>query len=307
MTQPLSIPPRAWAGIFTVSLLWGGSFLSIRLALDEIPTFTVVAFRVLGAAVVLWLYVLATRQRLPRGSRVWIGLIVMGLFNNAVPFSLITWGEHHIPTGLTSILNASTAIFGTLVAAIFLKDERLSPRKIIGIALGFAGVATAMGLQNLARLDLTSLAQLALMGSSLSYAVSNTWARVMLRDVPPVVAAAGMLTCSSAVMVPVALVVDGVPDFAYSSGALMAVGYLSVFATAIAYILVYNIIALAGAANTSVATLLVAPVAILLGAIVLGESLRPAAYAGFALLAAGLVVLDGRLVSWLRGRRVSVS
>ncbi len=305
MSDSLSIPAKAWAGILAVSLLWGGSFLSIRLAVGEVPTFTIVAFRVGGAALALWLYLAATGARMPRGRDTWAALFVMGLLNNALPFSLITWGQHYIPSGLTAILNAATAIFGTLVAALLLKDERLTARKAVGVTLGFLGVATAMGLGNLTRLDPTSLAQLALMGSSMSYALSGVWARATLGQVPPTIAAAGMLTCSSAVMIPLALLTDGVPSLAYSASAWGGLVYLSVFASALAYILVYRIIAVAGAANFSIITLLVAPVAIVLGAVVLGETLRPAAYAGFALLAAGLIVLDGRLAGRLRRGRTA--
>jgi drug/metabolite transporter (DMT)-like permease len=130
--------------------------------------------------------------------------------------------------------------------------------------------------------------------------VSGSWARVFLADVSPMVSAAGMLSASSLVMIPAALWIDGVPDLNYSLQAVLALGYLSLIASGIAYLIFYRVLAVAGAGNTSLVTLMVAPIAIVLGAAVLGETLRPQAYAGFALLAVGLLILDGRIVALLR-------
>jgi len=300
MTTQTSISPRAWAEMALLALIWGASFLSIRVALDEVPVLTVVAFRVGGAAAVLWLYVLARGLPVPRGLRLWGVFAVRGLLNNILPFSLITWGQLHIASGLASILNAATAIFGVAIAALVFADERLTFRKGLGVLLGFLGVATAVGLQNLTRFDLTSMAQWALIGASLCYGLSSSWARAFLKGVTPQVATAGMLTMSALVMIPLALWQDGAPPLGYSPAAWSALAYLALAASATAYLLYYRVLAAAGAGNLSFVTLLVSPVAILLGALVLGEQLRPQAYFGFALLALGLVILDGRAWSRLR-------
>ncbi len=295
MLEQKTLSPRAWTELFGLALIWGGSFLSIRLALDGAGVFTTVAFRILGAAVVLWIYVLARRIALPRDARTWFALLVMGLLNNALPFSLITWGELRIPSGLAAILNAATAILGVLVAAIVFRDERLQARKALGVGLGFAGVATVIGLDALEGFDLTSLAQLAVLGAACSYALSAAWARHALKGLTPQLAAAGMLTTAALVMVPLALVTEGVPSFRYRPEVWAALIYLAFFATAIAYLLYYRVLGMAGAGNVSLVTLLVAPIAILLGALILGEALPPAAYLGFALLALGLLTIDGRV------------
>lgn len=302
MTQQMSVSPRAWAGLALLALIWGGSFLTIRMALDEVPVLTVVAFRVGGAALALWLVVLARRMPLPRGPRPWIGIAGMGLLNNVVPFTLITWGQQHIPSGLASILNAATAIFGVLIAALVFADERLTPRKLIGVVIGFLGVATALGLGNLASLDPGSLGQWAVLGAALSYGISGSWGRAFLKGVPPIVSAAAMLSASALVMVPLAVAVEGWPTFDYSLRAAGAMAYLALVASGVAYLLFYWVMGVAGAGNLSLVTLLVAPVAIVLGAVVLGESLHPRAYAGFALLAVGLLILDGRVWARVRGR-----
>ena len=300
MTTQTSLSARAWAELLLLSVIWGASFLSIRIALDEVPVLTVVAHRVFWAMLVLWVVVAAMRLPVPRDLRIWGAFLVMGCLNNVVPFTLMAWGQLHIETGLTSILNAATAIFGVIVAAIVFADERLTSRKATGVVLGFLGVATAIGLSNLLALDLRSLAQLAVIGGTISYACAAAWARLMLRAVPAQVAAAGMLTGSSLIMVPLAYVVDGPPDLSLAPRTWMAIGYYALAGTALAYLLYYRVLAMAGAGNLTLCTLLIPPVAIVLGAAVLGEALLPQAYLGFAVLATGLLILDGRVLRRFR-------
>ena len=293
--QQKTISLSAWAQMTLLALIWGGSFLSIKVAVAETGVLSTVAIRIGGAAVVLWALLLPLGYRIPRDRRTWGALFVMGFLNNALPFTLITWGQQSIETGLAGILNASTAIFGVLIAALAFRDEKLTARKGVGVTLGFLGVATAIGLGNLATLDLTSLAQLAVLGASLSYGVSGAFARRALGHLPPQVAAAGMLTASAALMIPLALWREGLPPAHHSWEAWAALGYLAVLASALAYLLFYRILARVGAGNASLVTLMVAPVSILLGALLMDEVLPLRAYLGFAILATGLVILDGRL------------
>ena len=296
MTQQLSVSPRAWAGLVLLATIWGCSFLTVRIALDEVPIPTIVAIRVGGAAIMLWAVVLGRRIAVPGTPRVWTGIALMGLFNNAIPFSLIAWGQQHIPSGLAAILNAATAIFGVLIAALVFADERLTGRKALGVGLGFLGVATALGLSNLTSVDPRSLGQWAVVLAALSYGISGSIGRAFLKGVPPLVSAAGMLSASALVMVPVALLHDGLPSFNYAPQTILSLAFLSLVGSGIAYLIFYRVLALAGAGNLSLVTLLIVPVAIVVGAVVLGELLRPQAYAGFALLAAGLLIIDGRLL-----------
>lgn len=302
MTQR-SISSHAWLLMLALAALWGASFLSIRVALDEISPLTAVAHRVGWAALVLWIYVIATGLPLPRGRRIWIGFAGMGLLNNVIPFSLMAWGQLYIPTGLTSIFNASTAIFGVLVAALLLSDEDLSRRKAVGVAVGFAGVVTAIGIESLRAFDITSLAQLAVLAGTLSYALAGVWARNRLTGLAPPVAAAGMLTASTLIMVPLAWMIDGPIRLDLQPRTMLAIAYYALGATALAYLLYYRVLALAGSGNLMLVTLMIAPIAILLGAVVLNEALAPNAYKGFALLALGLVIIDGRLIDRMRPAR----
>lgn len=278
-----------------LAAIWGASFLSIRIALDEVGPLTAVAHRVGWAALALWVVVWLMRLPVPRDPKIWLGFLGMGVLNNVIPFALMSWGQLHIETGLTSILNAATAIFGVIMAALFFADERITARKAIGVGLGFAGVAMAIGLENLRSFDLRSLAQLAVIGGTISYALASVWARKRLAGQPPQVAAAGMVTGSTLIMLPLAWMVEGPLTLNLQTDTMVAIGYYALIGTALAYLLYYRVLAMAGSGNLMLVTLLIPPFAIVLGGLVLQETLRAAAYGGFALLALGLLVLDGRI------------
>lgn len=300
MNDQKSLSGRAWAEMLVLALIWGGSFLSIRIALDEISPLMSVAHRLTWAMLVLWVVVAVMRIPLPRNPRIWFAFVVMGLLNNVIPFVLMAWGQLHIESGLTSILNAFTAVVGVVMAALFFSDERLTPRKIIGVVLGFFGVAVAIGLENFKNFDLRSLAQLAVIGGTVAYAVAGVWARKNLVGMPPQLAAAGMLTGATVIMLPLVYFVEGLPTFDLKPRTLVAIGYYAVIATAAAYLLYYRVLAMAGSGNLMLVTLLVAPIAITLGAVVLGEKLSANAFVGLVILAVGLIILDGRVWKALR-------
>ncbi|WP_299042170.1 DMT family transporter [uncultured Tateyamaria sp.] len=300
MTPQKTLSGRAWSELLLLGLIWGASFLSIRIALDEISPLTSVAHRTFWAMCVLWVVVALMRLPLPRDPRVWMAFLGMGLLNNVIPFGLMAWGQLHIETGLTSILNAATAIFGVIAAALFFADERITVRKGIGVALGFLGVATAIGLDNFRSFDLRSLAQLAIIAGTVSYALASVWARRFLVGLSPQVAAAGMLTGSTVITLPLAWIVDGPISLNLQGDTILAIAYYAIVATAGAYLLYYRVLAMAGSGNLMLVTLVIPPVAIVLGAWIRDETLNPNAFAGFAILALGLAILDGRILTLLR-------
>ena len=302
MTPQQTLSPRTWLELLALALIWGGSFPANRQALAELPVFSIVAFRVVGGMLVLWLYIWIRGITVPRSPRLWLAYMAMGLLNNVVPFSLIVWGQQHIEGGLAAILNAATAIFGILVAALVFGDERLTLQRGVGVALGFCGVVMVIGLQALAQVDITSVAQLAVLAASLSYACASSFGRAMFRGIAPQVTAAAMLTCSSIVMVPLALATDGWPTLPFAATTWVALAYLAILSAALAYLLYYRVLAAAGAGNLTLVTLLVAPFAIGMGAAWFGERLTAQAYGGFAVLAVGLLVIDGRAIAAVRLR-----
>ena len=302
MNAQKDISARAWLEMLLLAAIWGGIFLATRLALNEVGVLTSVAHRTFWAALILWAVVAILGLRVPRDAGFFSACLIMGIVNNAIPFSLLNWSQLHIESGLASILNGSTAIFGVLVAALVFSDERLTARKLIGVSVGFLGVATAIGLQNLLNFNLRSIAQLAVLGGALSYALAGAWARKKLGHLPAQVSAAGMLTASALITVPAAWVIDGPFIFALAPVTIGALTYMSVIGTALAFLLYYRVLSMAGSGNLMLVTLLIPPFAILLGALFLGELLHPRALAGFGFLAVGLLILDGRIERRLRGR-----
>ena len=302
MIDQKTLTGRAWAEMMLLAMIWGASFLSIRVALDEITPLTSVAHRTTWAMLVLWAVIAIMRIPLPRDPKILFSFLVIGLLNNVIPFTLMAWGQLYIESGLTSILNAFTAVVGVVIASLFFADERITLRKGTGVVLGFFGVAIAIGLDNFRTLDLRSMAQLAVIGGTVAYAIAGVWARKKLVGMPPQMAAAGMLTGSTVIMLPLVYFIDGPLSFDLQPRTMWAIGYYAIIATSFAYLLYYRVLAMAGSGNLMLVTLLVAPLAITLGAVVLDEKLGANAYLGFAILALGLIILDGRVWNALQRR-----
>ena len=295
-----SITAAAAVLLLLLATVWGGSFFFAEVALSEVPPLTITLHRVFWAVPVLMAVIWWQGIRWPRAPRIWGAYLVMGALNNAIPFSLIFWGQTQIESGLASILNGTTAVFGAVVAGLLLKDEPLTARKLLGAFFGLAGVAAIMGVEVLGGLDPRNLAQLAVIGAALSYALASVWAKLRLAGIPPQMNALGMLMGSTVLMIPVALMQDGVPQVDLSPTVWASLLAIAVFSTALAYLMYFEILVRAGAANLMLVTLLIPPFAIALGAVFLDEALGREAWIGFGLIALGLVITDGRLGAALR-------
>ena len=296
---------RDWAILGTLALIWGGAFFFIGVAVRHVPPLTYVWLRVTIAAVALWLFLKFKRQPLDLPRSAWASIFLLALLNNALPFALFGWGQTHIASGLASILNATTPIWGVVVAHFLTNDERMTPRKIAGVLLGFGGVATMIGPALLSNIGSSGLAEIACVTASLSYALAAVWARRFRRQgISPLSVTTGQLTAGAAMMLPVAMLVDH--PWAHPFPPLSAWGAiiaLALFCTAFGYVLYFRLIETSGATNALLVTLLVPPVAILLGGTFLGETLAPQDFIGLALIALGLAAIDGRLLSLVSGRR----
>jgi drug/metabolite transporter (DMT)-like permease len=288
---------REWAMLLVLAVIWGGSFFFNSVGLRELPSLTLVWLRVAVAAATLLLVLRLLGQRMPWDRHVWAAFAGMGLLNNVLPFVLIVWGQHSIASGLASILNATTPLFGVLVAQLFTPDEKLTPFKAAGVAVGFTGVAVMIGADALGGMGTGVLAQVACLAGALSYAFAGVFGRrFRSMGVTPLATAAGQVSASSLILLPVMLLVDrpwalAMPHSA-SWGAVLGVGILS---TALAYVLYFRILAAAGATNLLLVTFLIPVSAILLGALVLGEALQPRHFIGMALIGGGLAFIDGRM------------
>lgn len=290
-----SMGGREWAMLVALSVLWGGSFFFIGVAVADLPPLTIVTLRVSIAAVLLWTTAVVMGLRPPKGVNIWAAFFGMGLLNNVIPFSLIVWGQTQIASGLASILNAATPIFTVVVAGLFLPDESITPRKALGVTVGFVGVVLMIGLPAINGIGV--LAHSAVIAATLSYAFAGVFGRrFKTMGVNPLVSAAGQVTASSLLLAPAALAVDGPIHLADLQitvlGSVLGLGF---FSTAIAYVLYFKVLESAGATNLLLVTLLVPVSAILLGSLFLNEELRAVHYLGMAVIAAGLSIIDGRL------------
>jgi drug/metabolite transporter (DMT)-like permease len=288
---------REWAILLALAVIWGGAFFFIKVAVTHVDPLTYVWLRLTIAAIALWLVLRWQRDRLNLPREVWGAILVLALLNNVIPFALFGWGQMHIASGLASILNATTPIWGVIVAHLLTRDERMTPLKLLGVLIGFGGVATMIGPGLLSGLGVDYLGQLACLAGAFCYALAGVWARrFKTLGITPIKVAAGQLITGAAMMAPVALIVDQpwlqpLPPLE-AWGAIVA---LALVCTSFAYILYFKLIGSAGATNALLVTLLVPPTAILLGGLFLGEQLTGGQFAGLGLIALGLAAIDGRL------------
>ncbi len=293
---------RDWFLLLFLSLLWGFSFFFVAVALrGGIPPLTLVLLRVGIAALVLVPLVYLLGHSMPKDTATWRLFVVQSLLNNVVPFTLMAWGQTQIASGMASVVNATTPLWGLLVARV-LVGEPLSFNKTAGVLFGVAGVAILIG-PAMASLNLPTLLGIgAFLIGTLFYGFSALWMR-RLRHIPPIVSAASQLSCSTVLLLPITAAVDQFWQLPVPSlGTIGAVLGMAVFATALAYIVFFRISASAGPQNVMLVTLLIPVSTTTLGVTFLGETLTANQVLGALVIAFGLLVTDGRLLTYLPGR-----
>jgi drug/metabolite transporter (DMT)-like permease len=279
--------------------MWSASFIFIKVAAADLPPFTLVLIRVGLAALALHLIVLARRLSYPRQPAIFARYGVMGLTNNIIPFALIVYATSRLGAGAASILNATAPIFALLVAHVSTADEKITAAKVVGILLGFAGVAAMAGRQAAAGLTGDLLAVAAMLVACFFYGFSAVFGR-SFAGINPTMSATCQLTASTLLLTPAALVLDRPWALAMPGpAALLSVAALALVSTSLAYVLFYALIQRAGGTNTILVTLLIPVGGVLLGWALLGEALSPEKAAGMILIGLGLIVIDGRLVRQL--------
>lgn len=286
--------------LIVLSILWGGSFFFFEILLEYWAPLTIVTLRVAIAALVLWIVLVMRGVAIPKTGKVWGALFVVGLLNNALPFSLIVWGQTHITAGLSSILNATTPFFTVLVAGALLADEKFTRGKIIGVLTGLLGMVVMIGPDAvLSGLRSGSvLGQLAVMGAAISYAFAGVWSRrFKSMGITPLMIAAGQTTMAAIMLLPLTMWLEAPMGTLANAGVVIwsTMLALALLSTVLAYILYFRLIASAGATNAALVTFLVPISAILLGVIFLGERFTGLQAAGMALIGLGLLVMDGRI------------
>ena len=293
---PKGMTVVVWSQLLLLGAIWGASFFFAHIALRALPPLTLVFFRVSVAALALHVYLAfrgpSARTLLPLAPQ----FVVLSILNNVIPFSLIFLGQTRLGAGLAAIINATTPFWTLILAQLLTSDEKLSLNKLAGIVLGITGTAIMIGPGAIEGFGAPLWAKLCILGATFSYSFAVIYAK-RFRNLAPAATAAGQLTASSVVVLPIVLVVNGTQGIAAAGAAVWGAALsIALLSTAFAYILYFSILRAAGATNASLVTLIVPASAILLGGLFLGERLSALDIAGLALIAAGLLTIDGRLL-----------
>ncbi len=281
--------PRDFAGLTLLGALWGGAFLFIRVSVPALGPFLLVELRVGLAAATLLLYVLAA-GRVPKIRSRWRSFLILGFFNTAIPFSLISTAEIHLTASLAAILNSTTVMFTAIVAAVWM-DDALTARKIVGIALGILGVAVLVGWDPTPLNGVVLLAVAAMLGASLSYALGATYAKHSFSGIPPTGMAIGQLMAATALLLPLSAV--SVPERAPSLTVALCVLALALLSTAVAYLIYFRLIENVGPTSTVTVTLLVPVFGLLFGVLLLDEPFGSGTLAGLVTILFSVVLITG--------------
>jgi drug/metabolite transporter (DMT)-like permease len=275
--------------LLLLSLIWGSSFTLIKVAIPSIPPFTMVAVRVTLAAGLLLLIATAQGHALPHQGSVWAAFFVQ----SALPFTLISWGEAHITSGLAGVLNATPPMFVLAIALITGRGRQaISGRTIIGVGLGLAGVAVTVGIDALSGIGTAApLAQAAVLGASLCYALAPLWGQ-RFKKLPAIVTAAGAMSCAAILMLPAAAIIEQPWTLAPPPApAIAAVVALAIVCTALAMVIYFRLIHTIGPLGTTSGSYLRAGFAVMLGTTLLGESFTWSILAGMALILTGVITV----------------
>ena len=291
-----------WMLLVLLSVVWGGSFFFNGIALREFPTLSIVTARVGLAALALLILMRMLGQGIQLNRQILKAFFGMSFLNNVVPFSLIVWGQQHIASGVASILNATTPLFTMLVAHWFTTDEKINPRRLLGVLTGMGGVGLMMGLDSMESSGFHLLGQSAILLAAFSYGLAGVYGKRFAQlGISPLATATGQLCASSMILIPLTLWIDQPWTMTIPSiegmGSLLGIALLS---TALAYVIYFRLLKTAGATNLLLVTLLIPVSAIILGVFLLDESLEPQHLSGMAVISLGLLIMDGRLLQFFR-------
>ena len=287
---------KEWSLLILLSVIWGGSFFFNEIILRELQPFSLVLGRTALAAVVLITLVYVTGRKMPWSVGVWVSFAVMGVFNNMLPYSLIVWGQQYIDSGFASILIATTPLFTIVFAHFLTSEEKLTLNRTMGVILSLVGVIVMIGPKALFGAGLYGFAPIVVLGAACSYALAGIYGR-RFRGMDTIIPAAGMLVCSTVLMIPIVWLIDRPIMVDLELSTWLALLGLAILSTAIAYLIYFRLLKTAGATNVLLVTYLIPVSAILLGWLVLDEQLDWTMIGGMIIIYAGLILIDGRLLN----------
>ncbi len=295
-----------WLLFVLVAGMWGSSYLFIKIGVETLPPFTLVALRLAFGLALLATIVLVAREPLPRDRRTYGHPFVLGVLNIVIPFSLITWGEQSIDSALASVLNGTVPLFTIVIAALALHDEPITVNRLVGLAIGFAGVVVLTS-RNLGAGSSQLEGEIALVGSSIAYALGNVYARRNVRGLRPMIPAMFQVGFAFVVSALLALAFENPLSITLRPDALFAVIWLGLLGSGSAYLIFFRLLARWGSTRSSLVAYLLPVFGILLGFLVLNEQIDERILFGTAMIIGGVALVNSRFgARRLFGRRPAV-
>ena len=276
--------------LLALATLWGASYTFIKVGVETIPPVTLIAARTLIAGGLLLVVIRSRGLRLPKDAATWRRFLFQACLNSVVPFTLIAWAERTVDAGLATILNSTSPIFAFLLTAAMTRHEMVTARKLFGVFAGIAGTCLIIGVQALDGLGRELGAQLAIVAATICYAGAAIFGRTF-KTLDPIMPAAGSLICGAAILVPVSFAVDQPWMLAPSRQSVLALLGLSVFSTALAFVIYFRLVQTLGSVGTTSQSYLRVPIGVAIGAIFLGETLTSTAGAGLACIIVGVAAM----------------
>jgi drug/metabolite transporter (DMT)-like permease len=285
-----------WILLLTLGLMWGTSYAFIKLGLENgLPTFTLIATRLLIGFVVLATVVIVAREPLPRNPRVYVNLLIMAVINIVIPFTLITSAEHSVPSAIAAIINGAVPLVVILLAALTFPDEPITLNRLVGLLVGYAGVVVIVypGLATSTGGQISG--ELALVGSTIAYGIGAVFARAKIRGLRPMIPAVFQVGFAFVIITVLAFVNERPLEVTWNGDAVFAVIWLGIFGSGLAYLLNFRLLGRIGATRTSILAYFLPIVGIISGAIMFGETIDLYVLVGTAMVIGGVALVNSRL------------
>lgn len=281
---------RELALLLVLATLWGGSYTFIKIGVETIPPLSLIAARTLIAGGILFAIIYARGLYLPTDAATWRRFLFQACLNSVIPFTLIAWAERTVDAGLATILNSTSPIFAFLLTAAITRHEAVTARKLVGVVAGIAGTGLIVGVQALAGLGQELLAQIAIVAATICYAGAAIFGRGF-KGLDPIMPAAGSMTCGAVVLIPLSLAIDRPWTLAPSTASVVALLGLSVFSTALAFVIYFRLVQTLGSVSTTAQAYLRVPIGVLIGVVFLGERLSATAWVGLVCIVVGVAAM----------------
>ena len=294
---------KTWLLVILLGFIWGSSFLFTEILLNYINPVLIVFFRVSLASIILIIYVFFfTNLKFNFSKEILLTFFTMGLLNNVIPFLLIAYAQETITGGLASILNANTSFFTIFLASLFLKDEKLTNYRLLGIIIGIIGVVVIVGFENLSEFKNYNFGIVLMLFSCLSYSFAGIFAKTKLTNIHPTISATGMLSMSTIILFPFIIIYNGNELININSKVLYYSCMFAFICSVLAYFLYFKILETNGAGNLLICTIIIPPSSILLNAFFINEIIKIYELIGLIIITLGLIILDGRIINYIKNR-----